>query len=160
MLCNKCNKNKATVFFKQVVNGSVKEAALCPECAASMGILKQAAAPSSFDLISGLFGDSPRRVSTAKVCPGCGASYGEIASHGKVGCAKCYETFRGELTPTIVGIHGRVRHTGRAPKEYKAKLDAKKQLDELGAKLASAIEKQEFEEAAKLRDEIRRLRGE
>jgi len=173
MLCTKCKKNNATVFYKQVINGTVKEAALCADCAAEMniGAFKSTAQPlggfsspsmSGLNLISSLFGESPRsyRGVPNKVCPLCGSSYGDIAKSGKVGCAKCYETFRAELMPTVTGIHGRVKHTGRAPKEFRSRLETKKSIDALGEKLTKAIENQEFEEAAKIRDEIKKLRGE
>jgi len=167
MLCSKCKKNPASVFYKQVVNGTVREAALCSECASAMnlGINKAASAFSlpfsDGSLISGLFGDAPVRSSVQrKVCPLCGSAFSDIAHSGKVGCAKCYETFRNELMPTVTGIHGRSKHTGRCPKDHKAKAEKRNRLDELNAELNAAVQSEEYEKAAKLRDEIKRLRGE
>lgn len=159
MLCSKCGKNPASVFYKQIINGSVKEAALCAECASAMNIgVGKASLGFSSDLISGLFGDDVSR-GVRKVCPLCGASYADIAHSGKVGCTKCYETFRSELMPKIAGIHCRSRHVERAPAEYKAKIEEKNRIGELEKRLSDAVKNEEYEKAAEIRDELRRLRG-
>lgn len=164
MLCQKCKKNEATVYYKQNINGKVTEVALCSDCAAANGMDMSGMMydPFSFaglNLFGGLFGAATRRISDGgrKVCPLCGSTLSDIASSGKVGCAKCYETFRSELEPTIARIHGRVKHAGRAPKEFKVKNEIQNKLEKLNEELRAAIEKQEFEEAAKLRDEIKKL---
>ena len=36
MLCQKCKKNEATVYYKENINGHVTEYNLCPECAAEL----------------------------------------------------------------------------------------------------------------------------
>ena len=95
-------------------------------------------------------------------CDGCGMTYGEIAKRGKVGCAKCYETFKDKLRPSLESIHGRTAHVGKAPKffeEPSAVSPAEKAEDpvaKLKEELQQAIETQEFERAAQIRDELKK----
>ena len=88
-----------------------------------------------------------------KVCTLCGATVNDIIRTGKIGCAKCYEIFQNELDQIIKSIHGNVTHTGRAPGELGKMNTLKKELKE-------AINLQEFEKAAVLRDKIKNLEGE
>ena len=167
MLCEKCGKNAATTYFRQTVNGKVTEYRLCDECAAQMS------GTSLFDGINlGYFlgnmfqGSGNSRTSNPGAdvvhCDGCGMTYGEIAKRGKVGCAKCYETFKDKLRPSLESIHGRTAHVGKAPKffeEPSAVSPAEKAEDpvaKLKEELQQAIETQEFERAAQIRDELKK----
>lgn len=182
MLCQKCGINTANVFYKQNNNGKVTELALCSECAASAGASRTAATqsggffgdPFGIDLFSSLLGTpvQVRGASTEKVCPLCGSSYRELVSGGKVGCAKCYEVFKEEFAPTVAKIHGRSRHVGRIPSGYvndnekivgsPVKTEEqilKERITALNNEQRKAVEVQNYERAAELRDEIRRLEG-
>lgn len=172
MLCQKCGKNQANVYYKQNINGKVTEFALCSDCAAEMGgqhkgFMQGGFAPFGFapfgvNLFESLL-DTPVRkpgAVTEKVCPFCGSSFRELAGNGKVGCAKCYETFRDELAGTISNIHGRTRHVGRAPKGQNAEREKTDRLSSLKDELKRAVDAQDYENAAKLRDEIRSLEKE
>ena len=78
-----------------------------------------------------------------------------------MGCAQCYDTFRKQLLPSIERIHGRASHCGKTPEREITEEDKKKkQLDELKDKLQKAVDAQEYEQAAKFRDEIKELEGE
>lgn len=157
MLCQKCGKRTANVHYKQVINGAVKEEFLCSECAASgnMNIPFEKGADELFgNLFAGASAFSGRGKS---VCPLCGASVRDISVSGKVGCAKCYEVFKNELQRTVVGIHGNVHHVGRAPGKHKETMELQAKLDALRAEQQKAIEEQNFELAAELRDKINQL---
>ena len=99
-------------------------------------------------------------------CPCCGISFEEIAKSGEVGCADCYQFFRTRLTPTIEKLHGKAGHLGKVPrrKQEEQKPVEKEQepnpLAKLKEELARAIEAQEFEQAAVLRDKIKEMEGE
>jgi len=134
MLCQKCGKNQANVFYKQMINGEYKEMSLCAECA------------NELESPLNIFGNNKLNTNAQKVCDLCGSTLRDIARSGKAGCSKCYDTFRNELNNTIAHIHGKMNHVGRVPKGNK--------LYMLKAQLKNAVEKQEFETAAKLRDEI------
>ena len=112
----------------------------------------------------------PARTSAAR-CPQCGSSYHDIADSGKVGCASCYDTFYDDLLPTVRNVHGNTEHCGKRPNPFQKpisdqaeKADAPEspmaKIDRLKAQLNAAVADQNFEKAAQLRDEIKRLEGE
>ncbi len=99
-------------------------------------------------------------------CEKCGASFEEIAKTGRLGCAECYKTFRRQLLPVIQRIHGTARHKGKTPTSSALRiLDTNQQmvpvqespLEEKKRQLQQAVEAQEYERAAVLRDEIKEL---
>jgi Uncharacterized protein with conserved CXXC pairs len=173
MLCQKCKKNNAGVFYKEIKNGETKSFAYCSACAEEaqksgeisfgVDIVPSGLMKDIDSLITGIFSTQSKGEPTSpskareKSCDLCKITIAEIASSGKVGCPKCYDTFADELAGSIKRIHGNVSHTGRTPKLLKDKFDKKKRLRTLKSELQSAIESQEFEKAASLRDEIRAL---
>ncbi|MGN0551442.1 MAG: UvrB/UvrC motif-containing protein [Acutalibacteraceae bacterium] len=161
MLCQSCKKNQATTHVKSIVNGEFTEYHLCPECAKKMGygsIFPSAGLDFSSFLGSFLDGGLPQRTSATR-CKGCGASFSDIARTGKVGCADCYDNFYDELLPSIRKMHGNTTHTGKAPGGSSKELRVLNELERAKAELKIAIDKQEFEQAAKLRDKIKELEG-
>ena len=173
MLCEKCGKREANVYMKNVINGETTERHLCSECANEEGILKTAVNPfygtsSFFDDFNQAFqGFFPGLTAPAAgtrgslaagtTCPVCGASAQDIARTGRAGCADCYSVFDYVLDPAIKRIHGDVSHTGSIPGSAGAELSKKRRLSELKHELKAAIKKEAFEDAARLRDEIRSL---
>lgn len=190
MLCQKCKKNQATVYYKQNINGSVTQIALCQDCAKELGTFDDGGffTAGALNLLGNLLGGRAVRDMRAqtpvmqKVCPLCGSTLRDIQTTGKVQCAKCYEVFADELAPIIANIHGSVVHNGRSPKrhgepekneqpdvkaaesvdntEKAAEIPADPKIAELKAKLSDAVKNEEYENAAKLRDEIRALEKE
>ncbi len=164
MLCQNCKKNEATTHLKQIINGDMAESHLCSECASHLGYSDMF---SGFGLnLSGLFssflGDMMPSIpaSSAPRCPGCGASFSDIAKEGKVGCAECYRTFYDKLLPSIQRIHGKIKHSGKvsqsAPAEVKVETKEER-IAKLRTQMNDAVAKQEFELAAKIRDEIKAI---
>jgi protein arginine kinase activator len=92
------------------------------------------------------------------VCPRCGLDYGEFAKTGKFGCAACYDTFRPSVRELLRRIHGSEIHRGSRPlvKSSAQPVDDLQTLREL---LREAVEKEEYERAAVLRDRIRLREG-
>lgn len=164
MKCEHCHNNEATFFYEETVNGESRSLQLCAECAAKMkkeGAPFGAAFPFSGDLLSGLFGlSAPIRKESGKTCPGCSATWQELMKDGKAICPQCYATFGEELKPTLRSLHGNVTHVGRAPADRRAKKEKLDRLTALKRSLADAIREEKFEDAAKLRDEIRELERE
>lgn len=163
MLCQKCKKNEANTHVKSVVNGNYEEYMLCSECAKEMGYTNLWSDMSSdFGSILGSFFSNalPARSETTR-CKTCGSTYHDIAKSGQVGCADCYELFLSELMPSIRRIHGNTTHCGKRPgfalKEgTKAdEVNIESEIDVLKNKLQKAIEEQNFELAAELRDKIK-----
>lgn len=167
MLCQMCGQHPATTHIKTIVNGKLTQAHLCADCAKKQGYGNLFADwGSGFgSLLSGFMGSAaPARQVTR--CPGCGASFEDITRSGKIGCAECYHTFRGQLLPIIQRIHGTAQHKGKVPgssalrvTDPNNKIVAVEEtpLEEKKRLLKQAIEVQNFERAAVLRDEIKEL---
>lgn len=165
MICQACGKKTATTHIKTVVNGKLTEYHLCEDCAREKGYGSWF---SHWDLdfgnmLSGLLGST--RTEDVKRCEKCGASFSEIAESGKVGCPECYKTFRAQLLPVIQRIHGTAQHKGKTPggsalrvtEQNNKIVPVQSALEEKRKALQKAIEAQEFEQAAVLRDEIKEL---
>lgn len=163
MLCQKCMKKEANTHVKSVVNGEYEEYMLCSDCAKEMGYTNLWSDMSSdFNSILGSFFSNalPARSETTR-CATCGSTYHDIAKSGQVGCANCYELFLSELMPSIRRIHGNTAHCGKRPNlivsNVADKEDTVTKIDKLKDELQKAIEEQNFELAAKLRDEIKEM---
>lgn len=175
MLCEKCKKNEATFYYRENINGTEKTYRLCGDCAKELETSGEIASLDErfFDSFHKIFTDdnlfgslfapgSAKRLSIAqekKTCPLCGASFDDIAKSGKLGCPKCYEVFGDALPLTIQRIHGRTRHTGSAPKRFRAALEKKERIQSLEKELHEAVRNEEYEKAASLRDTLRELRN-
>lgn len=164
MLCSHCKQEPAVFFYSQSIDGTENSVALCEKCAQKAGISAGTAAFSPF--LSSFFGNPKNSVTvpraSAKKCSLCASTFEDILSMGKVGCPKCYDTFREELKSTIRSIHGSAKHVGLKPSETQTApvFEAKDELSTLQTALEQAIRTENYEEAASLRDEIRKLKGE
>lgn len=167
MICQACGKNTATTHVKTIVNGELAEYSLCAECAQKMGYgnLLSNFGLNFGSLLGSFFGESTPPVISTVRCPGCGSSFEDIAHSGKVGCAECYHTFYDRLIPSIQRIHGNTKHCGKRPSgsmlqvqpEAKLQIKQETELERKRRELKEAIEVQNFEAAAELRDEIKAL---
>ena len=171
MLCEKCKKRTATVFYNEILNGKMRSFSLCGECAAKLrergdlqdvtSMVNSFADPFSVmqkDFFNGFFGiPILKSVPEARKCPTCGFTYSTIAKSGGVGCPDCYVTFRTELTGLIQSLHGSVSHTGSIPSRYRARQERTEQLKKLRLQLQERIDYEDYEQAVVLRDEIRKL---
>lgn len=165
MLCEECQKEQATVYVTRVINGQKSEMRLCSQCALNKGELSGTIEPgfTFHNILAGLFDPESNFMEsgtrrTAARCPGCGLSLADFRRMGKVGCGQCYTEFERELEPLLRRIHRSVEHVGKAP--HSARDDEhslRMQLEHLRAKLSEAVANEEFEEAARLRDEAREL---
>ena len=164
MLCQNCQKNEANMHMKRIINGSATEVHLCSDCARSLGYGDSFG---SFglgfsDLLSDLLGRSEKTLSGSSTlrCSLCGKSFSDIAESGRVGCAECYVTFYDKLLPTLRKIHGKTTHQGKAPMNFaEIKQEPRVNVDDLKNQLKAAIEREDFELAATLRDEINAING-
>lgn len=157
MLCQVCKVNDATVRYTEIVNNSVTEIHLCEKCAQFED--KTIGSEISF---SGMF-TAPDQADEAGVteadvtekCSSCGHSLGDIMAEGRVGCAECYTTFGGKLAPLIKKVHGASQHVGKVPSAKGEGLKLRTELLRYRGQLRDAIEVENYEEAARLRDLIR-----
>ena len=159
MVCELCKQSQATVHLTEIVNERMTELHLCEACANQKG----AQVESHFglaDLLSGLadFGKTqePEEMSS-KTCANCGMTYEDFRKVGRLGCAECYVSFKRSLGSLLKRIHGSPIHLGKAPARLVKPSKTKSELAELKKKLERAIEQEAFEEAVRLRDQIRRM---
>ena len=154
MLCQNCKQKPATVFAEQNINGSVTQAHLCENCARS------ALFSGTPSLLAEMLGWDTHRITTGEdVCPECGMKLQELHSSARAGCGNCYTFFAPVLKPFISRIHRAGKHTGKVPRSAGAEISRKRTLAALEEQLRGCVEKQEFERAAELRDEINKLKG-
>lgn len=169
MLCQNCGKHEATTHIKSVVNGEYTQLHLCTDCAGKLGY-GDVFSGFGFDLgdFFGNFFSKPKTMlASSKVerCEKCGMSFEEIVKSGKIGCAGCYEKFYEMLLPSIRRIHGKTQHSGKtaAVVEHEEEVKEKTKeeiIEELKTEMQTAIEEQNFERAAEIRDRIKELEAE
>lgn len=158
MVCDVCKKKEAVVHYTEVVHGKVKKLHLCEGCAKSKGIGLQT--PFSVgELMGGLTPLVWGKAAVEKeiICSGCGMKLSELRKTGRLGCSYCYEAFGKKLIPILNSIHKSTRHIGKIPTAAKKIMGVMVEIRELELKLQEAVGKEEFELAAKIRDEIRAL---
>ncbi len=162
MLCDDCGKNPATIKFTQIVNDRKTVLHLCRKCAEKRG-LKDAISNISFslgDLFAGMTKKEPEKAEGKGIemlCPGCGHSFAEFEKSGKLGCGACYEFFSLQLKDLLRRIHGSNQHVGKSPPQLTLKMELKREVRRLRDDLRKAVESEEFEKAAELRDRIKDL---
>ena len=158
MKCESCNKKHATVHLTEIVGTVKKERHLCEECAQSINTqLKKI--PSPTEILTSLIKQvAPEIGEMSKiVCPVCGLSYLEFRSHGRLGCPMDYTIFRKGLIPLLEKMHGSIQHVGKVPSRAGKELIRKNELMQLRNELNKAVEKEDYEKAAELRDKIYEL---
>ncbi len=159
MKCDLCDK-EAVVHLTQVVNGEMKEVHLCEEHAVEQGI--DINSPISItDILMGLSGpqkDIANELSL--VCPRCGMARDEFRKTGRLGCPDCYKTFMAELTMAIKAMHQSGQHIGKIPAREGVQTRMKSKVARLQKDREAAIAREDFEKAARLRDQIKQCRKE
>lgn len=166
MICERCQKEHAKVYLNKVIDGKKQEIHLCRKCALEVkGYLDEEISFQSF--LSGLLGINKKIVNEniynredILICNKCNMAYSEFQKRGKFGCSNCYEAFSEVLTPVIKRVHGSNIHTGKIPNRASEKIKIERQIEELQNELQIAVNNEEYEQAAKFRDEIRALKKE
>ncbi len=169
MLCEKCKKNFATVHYRYNDNGNVTEIHLCSECAKSEEFLFD----SGFSADKNIFGEYPGKtimsslfnyagsgkykVQNIKICPGCGLTENELKANGKLGCEKCYSVFLDMIGVMLEKMHMSSEYKGKIPEKADRIASIGNKIEKLKEEMQNAVERQEYEEAAKIRDAIKSL---
>ena len=165
MKCQKCNKNEAKIHFTQIKEGKVVSFNLCKECAEKQGFKavkfdseeQPAFAPEEKNTVLSDLVEEESDTATGE-CPFCHNKLDGIKSTGRMGCARCYYTFEKQIDILLRRIQGSSFHLGRrsgAPvsEHYEDQI----KIRELKKKLNESVKEEDYEEAARLRDEIRSL---
>jgi protein arginine kinase activator len=160
MLCCACKEKPATVHLTQIVGDKMQKLDLCEECAKTKGVSD----PTSFNLADAdvLFGlgasqEIEQSTGTETKCPRCGFTQADFKKSGRLGCPECYTTFAEGLEGLLKSMHKGTRHTGKVPEALRESREQADRLKLLQKRLAKAIDDENFEQAASLRDEIKHL---
>ena len=169
MRCNQCHEREAVVHLTQIAQDQVVTQHLCERCAAEKGVESAASLGKtpvgtmlasmgkgldSAAALAGLTGAGP--------CPACGATLSDFRESGRLGCAECYRTFEASLRDVLRRVHGSSRHIGErySPMGTPAAEPPRATGGQLREQLRLAVETENFELAAELRDRLRDTGGE
>ncbi len=161
MQCDQCGERPAAIHLTQIVSNSVTTVHLCEVCAAEKGVQTEAGAAKLplADFLATVGKGAAGALPPGKdggVCSSCGGTLQDFRETGRLGCPDCYSTFEPHLRTLLRRIHGSSRHMGSAYVEPHAEpLDRERMLRDLRDKLRRAVEEENFELAAELRDRIR-----
>lgn len=172
MKCQKCDK-KATMHITDLVGSKPVELHLCAEHAQEyLAQTENGMSPVGGNMASALAAQMAQQMAFSKVsdefsksdqetCPICGLTFFEFRANSRLGCPEDYQTFRKQLTPLLMNIHGECRHTGKRPSCF-GEEDARKLTALIGYRreMSEAIETESYEKAGMLRDKIRKLESE
>ena len=160
-LCSICKEKPATLFLSNIsTEGKKQDLDLCDDCAKAKGDDPLAFLVSDADVMFGLGAAQEIAQTTdgAEVkCPRCGFSQADFKKSGRLGCPECYQVFAEGLAGLLKTMHKGTRHTGKTPEALRRSRDNAERFKSLQKKLAKAIESEDFELAAKVRDELKML---
>ena len=157
MLCDICKKNEATVHLTQIVNSKMLKVDLCEACSKAKGV-QESAGFSLADLLVGLGSVEEIRAESRDVrCPVCGFTQADFKKTGRLGCSACWEAFDAGLSSLLKAMHKSDRHVGKVPGKAAHTIVVSEKIKELAQELAKAVSAEKYEDAARLRDQIRQL---
>jgi protein arginine kinase activator len=158
MLCCVCKEREAKVHLTQIAGDKMQKVDLCEECASHKGV-NDPAGFSLADLLLGLGASQEIDQSGGAdlKCPKCAFTQADFKKAGRLGCADCYLTFAEGLEGLLKTMHKGTRHVGKIPAAMQQSRDQAERFKVLQKKLSKAVEDENFEQAALLRDELRQL---
>ena len=168
MICEKCGIREATIYYSENINGVKREHGICSECAKDMEFADELPFAA---LLSGIFaayaadadveeenGDETEQI----MCPTCKMTYKDFIEIGIFGCEDCYGVFGPLIHEHLHKLQGSDTHRGKHPKYNPEAIEgsetekpAEDELAVMQQKLKAAIALEDYEEAARLRDEIK-----
>ena len=160
MICNICGTKEATIHLTEIVNGQMAEVHICEQCAEEKGTDFKTYFNFG-DLLAGFLGAEKLAAATGKktdlTCKSCGMKYEEFSKNGRLGCAACYEAFRVPLEAVIKQVQRSSSHVGKKPSRISKDVRSTHDLRQLQEHLRKSIQAEAFEEAARIRDEIKKV---
>lgn len=165
MKCQQCEK-PATFHITELTAGTPQEVHLC-EDHARVYLTQADEVEVESPTLAGVLAQQLKLGQTAQelarldqqACPVCGITFYEFRQHGRLGCPHDYVAFESELAPLISNIHGDEKHTGKRPKRVSHSTDRRTDLIRLRREMKEAVEREEYERASVLRDQIREIEG-
>jgi protein arginine kinase activator len=163
MSCEQCHEREAVIHLTQIVNEQVTTLHLCERCAAEKGVESPGSQPKTplGTFLAAMGQELPEQTPAPKAgdnCSRCGGSLQDFRESGRLGCPDCYRSFEVPLRDLLRRLHGSTHHKGERYAERGASTNGEqKQTAELREQLRLAVETENFELAAELRDRLRVL---
>ncbi|MEM1157281.1 MAG: UvrB/UvrC motif-containing protein [Verrucomicrobiota bacterium] len=153
MKCNFCKSQQATIFLSQIFKGEIIKLDLCEACARKLEVtdVQGVAVNELIEKISQI--QEANRHDAEQVCTKCGMSLEEMKKRGQFGCSECYDAFGGQTTSIISENQKGFLHTGKVPRGLQAQV-LRYRRQQLEQELQQAVESEDFEKAARLRDQL------
>jgi protein arginine kinase activator len=158
MLCDNCKERDAVLNLTQIVESAVTQLHLCEKCAAEKGIETTVAMPKTplNEFLQAVQQQTPSAADDAGACTFCSATTRDFKASGRLGCARCYAAFERSLRELLRRLHGNSRHAGKRYEPPAPELlEHSNTLGQLRERLRRAIDTEQFELAAELRDRLR-----
>ena len=160
MKCHYCD-NPATVHLTDIISKKKRERHLCENCAREHNLFpdpkQELDIPALLQfLVDQTAAETAKTGATDTTCPHCGVKYSQFRAQGRLGCPEDYEVFRTALEPLLERIHHHTRHCGKIPVRFRTKR-REWDRDELLRHIQDAVREERYEEAARLRDQIRSM---
>jgi len=160
MLCDVCKCNDASVFLTQILEGKMQKVNLCDACSKEKGVQD----PTGFALADLLLGigaaEEIEKGSTTQKCLVCGFTQADFKKTGRLGCSSCYRTFAEGLESLLKAMHKGTEHVGKLPERAARQMQLNDKMRALNDNLEKAVAEENYEIAASLRDQIKRLEHE
>jgi len=160
MLCDVCKCNDATVFLTEIANGKMQKVNLCGACSQEKGVED----PKSFALADLLLGlgaaEEIEKGAPSQKCPVCGFTQADFKKTGRLGCSVCYVTFAEGLGSLLKAMHKGTEHVGKLPQRASREIELGDRMKALNSDLEKAVKEENYETAASLRDQIKKLEHE
>lgn len=159
MRCDHCHEREAVLHLTQIADDQAIQVHLCEKCAAEKGVEPSGAPlPPLGGLLSQLGPAAAADAPGSDVrCPRCGAGVADLREAGRLGCAECWEVFAAPLTDLVRRLHGAARHLGEryVPPGVAEEGAPSAAVERLREELRAAVAAEDFERAARIRDELR-----
>lgn len=163
MQCEICKKTEATIHLTEIIDGARTEMHLCENCAVNQGVSAKSQLPIN-ELLSGLLASQPEENQSQNscdaqtVCPECGFTLDQFRKEAVLGCPQDYEVFEKSLMPMVEKVqNGKTCHNGKIPSNLPESSKDQMKLASLKQQLNDAVKKENYEQAAKFRDQIAEL---
>lgn len=164
MKCHVCGEREATVHYIEIIEGHKTSQWLCQECADREGITQGDVTQLAHGALDAFLGEmlkvtpqerAREREAGGPACPSCGYELRLVQDGGMLGCPECYRAFHRQLLPMLQRYHGADTHAGKLPRAHGPLAAARREIAQLKVLLDQAVGLESYEEAARLRDEIR-----
>ncbi len=189
MMCQHCGRNDALIHLTEINDGQVQSLWLCPACARehkNQRAARGVGGPSDGGLPENgdPFALPPRRErgrgpdqsladflgedgllhrnvdpDGVHTCPVCGYTIESFFRTERLGCAGCYRAFEPNIRPLLARHHGRTIHLGKVPRSDASRPNLLADRTRVRVALERAVAREDFEEAARLRDQLKALPG-